>query len=106
MRSKLSYYSVLLLAGLAIVSVFVFAMNPFNGAPASASPATSAASGNSLPASNGAPALAPAGNASGLQPAGSFGGEHHHHRDEGFGSGGVTGNSTTTATVAVYSQNA
>ena len=89
MRSKLSYYSVLLLAGLAMVSALVIAMNPFNSVPASASPASqsvatsSAASGNGHLVANSPAISPPAGNDhdNGLQPGGSSH-EDHHHADE------------------------
>jgi hypothetical protein len=114
MRSRLSYYSVVLLVGLAIVSALVFAMNPFNGAPASASPAarsvasSSAASASSSPASNSPGISTPAGNGivNSTQPGGSFDGVHHHHDSDGFpGAEGAAGNGTTstTSTGTVYS---
>jgi hypothetical protein len=113
MRSRLSYYSVLLLVGLAVVSALVFVINPFNGAPASASPAarstatSSTAGGISTPASNGPVISTPAGNGvgNGLQPGGSFDGDHHHHSDGLPGGERDAGNSTTstTSTGAVYS---
>ena len=102
MRNKLSYYSVLLLVGLAVVSAVLFTMNPFNGGPASATPpgrSAATTSASSVPATS-----TPAGNgiSSGLQPGGTFDGVHHHHSD---GLPGDDGNTTTTTTANVYSQN-
>lgn len=116
MRSRLSYYSLILLVGLGIVSALVLTMNPFNGAPASASPApqgttvtTSSSVGGGSPLISNSPATSPpAGNGfgSGLQPGGTSGG-HHHHSDDSPGTVGATGNGTatiTTTTGTVYSQ--
>jgi len=111
MRSRLSYYSVILLVGLAVVSALLFTMNPFNGAPASASPAaqtvaTSSVAGGSGPSVASSPATpTPAGN--GLQPGGSFDGVHDHHSDGNPGGDGAAGNgtaTTTTTTGTIYSQ--
>ncbi len=116
MRNRLSYYSVLLLVGLAVVSALLFTMNPFNGAPASASPAaqsvstSSSVSGNSPLISNGPGTTTPGGNGfgSGFQPGGTTGG-HHHHSDDNPGAVGAGGNdtatTTTTTTGTIYSQN-
>jgi hypothetical protein len=116
MRNKLSYYSVLLLVGLAAVSVLVFTMNPFNSAPASASPATqgvtastsSAAVGGPV-AGNGSTSALPGNGLGGLQSGGTTTSGHHHHRSDGFyGASGSAGNSTYTATTtaaSIYSQN-
>lgn len=109
MRSRLSYYSVLVLVGLGIVSALILAMNPFNSAPATASPASQSAatasvgSGNAPPVSNSPSVSSPAGN--GLPPGGGFDGEHHD--SNGFRGEDGAGNSTTTttATAGIYSQN-
>jgi|GEM_PF-6151965 len=111
MRSRLSYYSVLVLVGLGIVSALVLTMNPFNSAPASASPVaqgaatTSVGSGSAPPVSNSPAVSAPAGN--GLPPGGGFDGDHHHHSGGLPGEDGAAGNSTTTTTTTtdIYSQN-
>ena len=115
MRSRLSYYSLILLVGLGIVSALVLTMNPFSGAPASASPAqqgvsvtTSRSVSGSGTLSNSPAAIAPGGNCFGfgLQPGGTSGG-HHHHSDDFPGTAGTGGNATattTTTTGTVYSQ--
>jgi hypothetical protein len=116
LRNRLSYYSVLLLVGLAVVSALLFTMNPFNGPPASASPAQRGASvttsssvgGNGPLISNSPSATAPGGNGFGfgLQPGGTSGG-HHHHSDGLPGIAGTGGNATattTTTTGTIYSQ--
>jgi hypothetical protein len=117
-RNKLSYYSVILLVGLGIVSALVLTMNPFNGAPASASPpthnvsaTTSNASGipgaSGLPTSNSPSAAPPAGGGfdDGSQPGAAAWGGHHHHSDDSPGTVFGGGNSTvTTSTASIYSQ--
>jgi hypothetical protein len=106
MRSRLSYYSVLVLVGLGIVSALILTMNPFNGAPASASPAaqsavtTTVGSGSAPPVSNSPALSAPSGN--GLPPGAGFEGDHHHHSDGLPGDDGAAGNSTSTTTTATY----
>lgn len=117
MRNKLSYYSVILLVGLAVASGLILIANPFNGAPASASPSaptaahvgTTATSTNSTSTvtSTAVPAPVPIVNGFGddSQPGGTADGDHHHSDYPGLG--GLTGNSTTTTSTSVYySQNA
>ncbi|MGH9919950.1 MAG: hypothetical protein ACRD6W_13935 [Nitrososphaerales archaeon] len=116
MRNKLSYYSLVLLVGLAVTSAFILVMNPFSGAPARASPATqstptqSVANQNSPAVSNGTTPSAQGGNGfdNGVQPGGTSDGGHHHHAAGSFGFGGIAGNgsaTTTTTANSVYSQN-
>ncbi len=113
MRNRLSYYSVALLLGLAVVSAFLLAMNPFGGAPASASPGTpSLASVNASgpPASNATNPSAQTGIVGGIvgQPGGAFEGEHHDYDHGSFvgGQGVRTGNGTvTTSTGSIQSDN-
>jgi len=113
-RNKLSFYSVLLLVGLAVASGLIFFNNPFNGAPASAAPGAQTVANTGLPSQSStstatsSTALAPSPVASGFggssQSGGTSGG-HHHHSDSA-GGGGVTGNSTvTTTTSSIYSIN-
>ena len=114
MRSRLSYYSVVLLVGLAILSGLIFVINPFNGAPASASPATQGATAggeanatsSSVSTTTFISTQGGNGFGSGLQSGGTSGGEHHHHSDFP-GLGGVTRNgtiTTTTTTGVIHSQ--
>ncbi len=110
MRSKLSYYSVALLVGLAVVSALVLTMNPFNGAPASASPAaqtrsatTSSVANASSPLTPNSPAGSPpaiGGSGNGPYPGGDFDGDNNHW--DGFP--GIGSNTTTTTTATIYSQ--
>ena len=118
MRSKLSYYSVALLVGLAVVSVLVLAMNPFNSQPTGATALTqgsSSASANN-PSSGGSPLisnstspLAPGNGLGRGAQQGGFDGDHDGNggHDGGyFGSGGFSGGgSVTTTTSSIYSQN-
>jgi hypothetical protein len=114
MRSRLSYYSVLLLVGLAITSGLVLVMNPFNSAPANASAPTQGASpaggvvATNSTAPNSVPTPAGDGSGSAPQPGGILAGEHHHHDYDSPGEGAGLGNSTVTITTSssVYSQNA
>jgi hypothetical protein len=113
MRSKLSYYSVLLLVGLAITSGLILVMNPFNSPPASASapaqgsaPAGATTATTSTVSSTISASTAPGGGfGSIVQPGGALAGEHHHHHSDSSGEGAGAGNSTVTTTTApVYSQ--
>jgi hypothetical protein len=113
MRSRLSYYSVLLLVGLAIISGLIFVMNPFNGAPASASPATQTITTGGAVATNStvsstSTTTAPALGGSGLQPGGTLAGVHHHYENESPGLDDGAGNSTISTTTAspIHSQHA
>ncbi len=110
MRNRLSYYSVALLLGLAVVSAFLLAVNPFGGAPASASagtPSLASVNAGGPPASNATGSSAQSGIVGGIagQPGGAFEGEHHDHGS--FGGQGVwIGNGTvTTSTSSIYSDN-
>jgi hypothetical protein len=110
MRSKLSYYSVLLLAGLVAGSALLIAINPFNGTPASAAPGVATSSTSSQagqPSGSGfAPPSQPGG--VGSQPEGTFGSHHHGDDDGGYSGGPPTGNNTvtttTTSAASIYSQ--
>lgn len=111
MRSRLSYYSVLVLVGLGIVSALILTMNPFNSVPASASPAaqstaTPSVGGGNAPSSSGSPSVSPPA-WDGLPQGGSFDGDYHNHSDGLPGEDGGVGNSTTTTTTSadIYSQN-
>lgn len=108
MRSRLSYYSVLLLVGLAVTSGLVLAMNPFNSPQASGSaPAQGAAPRGALTTNSTvttSPSTSvPGGNGlgGGLQPGGALVGEHHHHDADDPVPG--AGNSTTV-TRSIHSQ--
>jgi len=122
MRNKLSYYSVILLVGLAMASALIFVSNPFNGAPATASPGAqapetrnpSSASTNSTSTGTSSSVAAPVPIANGFgddsHSGGTVDGDHDHHSDFP-GLGGSTGNgpnttSTTTSTHITYSQDA
>lgn len=110
MRSKLSYYSVLLLIGLAIASGLILVINPFNGAPASASPGaqtvgtTGAATTNSTSAATSSTAGAPfqtrGAFGDGSENGGTFDGDHGQN-SQYPGLGGASGNSTVTTTTSV-----
>lgn len=113
MRSRLSYYWVVLLVGLAIISGLIFVMNPFNSPPAGASaPAQGATVASGAAATNSTVSSTststPGGNGLGniLQPGGALAGAHHHHDTEYPGFGDGSGNSTVTTTTAraIYSQ--
>jgi len=109
MRSRLSYYSILLLVGLAVGSVLMISINPFNGAPASASPGSAVTTSSQTaqpPLSNVAPSGQSGG--AGSQPQGTLG--SHHHDDGGYfdgaqpGSSAATTTTTTTSAASIYSQ--
>lgn len=94
MRNRLSYYSILLLVGLALVSAVVLIANPFDGAArASASAATTTATSTS------AFGLPP------VQVGGSPGTAGSHHDHGGFFYDGPGGNATSTTAITVPSQN-
>lgn len=120
MHNKLTFYSVLLLVGLAVASGLIFVNNPFSGTPASASPgaqsvittsattAVSTSTATSTATSSTATAPVPVANGFGddAQHGGTSSGDHDYHSD--FGPGGATGNSTvttTTTTSIIYSRN-
>ncbi len=111
MQSRLSYYSVILLVGLAITSGLVLAMNPFNNPPASASAPTQGAApaGGAVATNSTTSTSAPGINGLGgvLQPGEGIAGEHHHHDSDSPGAVAGLGNSTVTTTTSgpIYSQN-
>jgi hypothetical protein len=112
MRSRLSYYSVLLLVGLAVTSGLILVMNPFNSPPASALATTQGAAlaGGAIATNSTVSRTTSTSPGSGLgsilQPGGVLAGEHNHHDSDFSGEGAGVGNSTitTTTTTPVYSQ--
>lgn len=109
MKNRLSYYSVVLLAGLAVTSVLVFAVDPFSSSPNGASAATqsSTVSTSGSPAvTNGTSPLSPGqGSLNGGNPYGDHG---YGDRDGGRLGSGVHQDGpsiTTTTTATIYSQN-
>jgi len=112
-HNKLTFYSVLILVRLAVASGLILFNNPFNGAPASASPgAQGVTTSSTSTAVSTSTAPVPAANGFGddSQHGGTSDGDHDYH--SGFqGIGGTTGNSTvtttttTTTTSIIYSLN-
>ena len=97
MRSKLSYYSIALLIGLAITSGFLLVVNPFNPAPATASsyPHGSVQTSTATTVTSSSSPSPPGS----IFPGGSVVG--HHADDEPPGTS--SGNRTTTTTASVHS---
>jgi hypothetical protein len=118
MRNRLSYYSVLLLAGLAIFSATVFIMNPFNNGTAApptiqaAATTTSSPSANTPPSSSSATLSIQDGNGvGGGAPSGGGGTSVGlHHDQDGYSHGEFGGDNGTVTTIttstahSVYSQ--
>lgn len=108
LRSRLSYYSVAMLAGLAVVSALVLVVNPF-GPSANASPGThgAATSTSQTTAALGSGPFS-GGNTTGAAPplGEGHGWEHNHDNDGGFRGVIPPGNYTsTTTTSSIYAQN-